>query len=99
MGRRPARAGRSNSRDRRRAVTSTGGGYASPVQATVASFDPVTRSGSVLLDDGTELPYSADAFDAGGLLRTRVGQRVRIRTTGSGSALRISFLTLVTLPD
>ena len=76
-----------------------GGGYASPVQATVASFDPVTRSGSVLLDDGTELPYAADAFDAGGLLRTRVGQRVRIRTTGSGSALRISFLTLVTLPD
>ena len=75
------------------------GDYATAVHATVASFDPVTRSGSVLLDDGTELPYSADAFDAGGLLRTRVGQRVRIRTIGSGSTLRVSFLTLVTLTD
>ncbi len=53
----------------------------------------------MLLDDGTELPYSADAFDAGGLLRTRVGQRVRIRTTGSGATLHVSFLTLITLPD
>ena len=69
------------------------------MQATVGSFDPVTRSGTVLLDDGTELPYSADAFDAGGLLRTRVGQRVRIRTTGSGATLHVSFLTLITLPD
>jgi 2-phospho-L-lactate guanylyltransferase len=69
------------------------------MQATVAAFDPVTRSGSVLLDDGTELPYAADAFDAGGLRMTRVGQRVRIRTVGSGADLRVAFLTLVTLPD
>ncbi|HEY9375857.1 MAG TPA: hypothetical protein VIQ02_02015 [Jiangellaceae bacterium] len=69
------------------------------MQATIAAFDPVTRSGSVLLDDGTELPYAADAFDAGGLRMTRVGQRVRIRTVGSGADLRVAFLTLVTLPD
>jgi 2-phospho-L-lactate guanylyltransferase len=74
-------------------------GYAPNVQATIATFDPGTRSGSVLLDDGTELPYSAEAFDAGGLRRTRVGQRVRIRTVGSGAARRVAFLTLVTLPD
>ena len=73
--------------------------YAPNVQATVATFNPDTRSGSVLLDDGTELPYAADAFDAGGLRTTRVGQRVRIRTAGSGADLRVTFLTLVTLPD
>jgi 2-phospho-L-lactate/phosphoenolpyruvate guanylyltransferase len=69
------------------------------VQATVATFDPATRSGSVLLDDGTELPYSADAFAAGGLRTTRVGQRVRVRTAGAGSDVRVTFLTLITLPD
>ena len=69
------------------------------MQATVAKFDPDSRSGSVLLDDGTELPYSADAFDAGGLRTTRVGQRVRIRTVGSGPEQRVAFLTLITLPD
>jgi 2-phospho-L-lactate guanylyltransferase len=73
--------------------------YAPNVQATIAAFDPATRSGSVLLDDGVELPYSADAFEAGGLRTTRVGQRVRIRTAGSGAGLRVTFLTLVTLPD
>lgn len=73
--------------------------YAPNVQATIAAFDPNTRSGSVLLDDGTELPYAADAFDAGGLRITRVGQRVRIRTAGSGGDVRVTFLTLITLPD
>jgi 2-phospho-L-lactate guanylyltransferase len=69
------------------------------VQATVSTFDPQTRSGAVLLDDGTELPYGPDAFDAGTLRLVRVGQRVRIRTDGSGAAMRVTFLTLATLPD
>jgi 2-phospho-L-lactate/phosphoenolpyruvate guanylyltransferase len=76
-----------------------GVGTLQDVQATVATFDPATRSGSVLLDDGTELPFSAEAFAAGGLRMTRVGQRVRIRTVGSGSQLTVAYLTLVTLPD
>jgi 2-phospho-L-lactate guanylyltransferase len=67
------------------------------VQATVRSYDPVTRSGSVLLDDGVELGYDAEAFDAGGLRLTRVGQRVRVRLDESGT--RVTFLTLATLPD
>ncbi|HEX2362960.1 MAG TPA: hypothetical protein VHI11_12875 [Jiangellaceae bacterium] len=53
----------------------------------------------MLLDDGTELQFSSDAFDAGGLRTTRIGQRVRIRTEGSGADQRVAFLTLVTLPD
>jgi hypothetical protein len=69
------------------------------VQATVASFDPATRSGTVLLDDGTELPYGDEAFNAGSLRLARVGQRVRIHTEGSGADLRVTFLTLATLRD
>lgn len=52
------------------------------MQATVRSFDAVSRSGTVLLDDGTELPYDADAFDAGHIRLLRVGQRVRIEIDG-----------------
>jgi 2-phospho-L-lactate guanylyltransferase len=67
------------------------------VQATVRTFDPTSRSGSVLLDDGIELPYDREAFDAGELRLARVGQRVRIRVAGTGD--RVTFLTLATLPD
>ena len=65
------------------------------VQGTVASFDPTTRAGSVVLDDGRLVPYDAAAFDAGGLRLVRPGQRVRLRLVGSRPVL----LTLVTLPD
>lgn len=66
------------------------------MQATVRVFDPATRSGAVLLDDGTELPFDAPAFDAGGLRLLRFGQRVRIVVEGEGAAARVSFLTLST---
>jgi hypothetical protein len=69
------------------------------VQATVRDFDPVTRSGTVLLDDGVELPFDAVAFDAGGVRLLRVGQRVRIRVEGEPPACRVTFLTIATLPD
>lgn len=52
--------------------------YAALMQATAYTYDPATRSGSVLLDDGTPVPFGAAAFDAGGLLLLRPGQRVRI---------------------
>ncbi|MFI2241337.1 hypothetical protein [Streptomyces chrestomyceticus] len=48
------------------------------MQATAYTYDAQTRSGSVLLDDGTPLPFDAAAFDAGGLRLLRPGQRVRI---------------------
>ncbi|HEX6920233.1 MAG TPA: hypothetical protein VF314_08400 [Actinomycetes bacterium] len=69
------------------------------MQATVRSFDASARSGTVLLDDGTELPFDAVAFAAGGTRLFRLGQRVRIRVTGEGSAQRVTFLTVATLPD
>ncbi len=63
------------------------------MQATVRSFDANSRSGTVLLDDGTELPYDRPAFDAGGIRLLRVGQRVRIEVDGA----RVTFLTIATL--
>ncbi len=69
------------------------------MQATSYTFDPVTRCGSVLLDDGTPLPFDAAAFDAGGLRLLRSGQRVRIRAEGSGQDRRVVFVTLQTFED
>ncbi|MEU1279596.1 hypothetical protein [Streptomyces sp. NPDC005805] len=66
------------------------------MQATSYTYDPDTRCGSVLLDDGTPVAFDADAFDAGGLRLLRSGQRVRIETEGSGAELRITLVTLQT---
>ncbi len=67
------------------------------MQATVRTFDPLTRAGSVLLDDGTELPYDGAAFHRGGLRHVRSGQRVRIGLDDAGQ--RVVALTLATFPD
>ena len=67
------------------------------MQATAYTYDSETRSGSVLLDDGTPLSFDAAAFDAGGLLLLRPGQRVRIDVTGDGADRRIVLITLQTL--
>jgi len=62
--------------------------------ATVRSFDPQTRQGRLLLDDGHELSFGAAAFDAGGLLQLRLGQRVRIQRAGD----EVVTVTLSTYP-
>ncbi|MDF9869885.1 MULTISPECIES: hypothetical protein [Streptomyces] len=67
------------------------------MQATSFTYDSGTRSGSVLLDDGTPVDFDAAAFDAGGLRLLRPGQRVRIETEGEGTTLRITLVTLQTL--
>ncbi len=64
------------------------------MQATVRTFDPDTRGGSLFLDDGTEVPFDAAAFDAGPLRLLRAGQRVNIRLTGG----RVTAVTLSTFP-
>jgi 2-phospho-L-lactate guanylyltransferase len=64
------------------------------VQATVATFDPDTGSGTVLTDDGRRVPYGGDAFAAGGLRLLRPGQRVRLDTAGD----RVVRITIATLP-
>ena len=73
------------------------------MQATAYTYDPATRTGSVLLDDGTPVPFDAAAFDAGGLRLLRPGQRVRIEVEGAAEgaagarARRITLVILQTL--
>ncbi|MFF3834945.1 hypothetical protein [Streptomyces sp. ADI93-02] len=67
------------------------------MQATSFTYDSETRTGSVLLDDGTPVDFDAAAFDAGGLRLLRPGQRVRIETEGESGSLRITLVTLQTL--
>jgi cold shock CspA family protein len=64
------------------------------MQATVSRFVPATESGTVLLDNGTELPFDAAAFRAGGMRLLRVGQRVGLAIRDD----RISALAIATFP-
>jgi len=66
------------------------------MQATVRRFDPRTRVGDVLLDDGSVLEFAAGAFDASGLRLLRLGQRVRLDVDDGGT---VTFLTIATLAD
>ena len=64
------------------------------VQATVATFDPDTRSGTALLDDGHEVTYDAAAFDASGLRHLRLGQRITLQHDEHGNLVRITIPTM-----
>jgi cold shock CspA family protein len=67
------------------------------MQATVSSFDPVERSGAVLLDDGTELSFVGDALTGTGLRLLRAGQRVRVELTERDGARTVGHLQILTL--
>jgi cold shock CspA family protein len=61
------------------------------MQATVATFDPGTRGGTLLLDDGTEIAFGPEAFAASGLRLLRLGQRVDVRTGADGAVARVGM--------
>jgi hypothetical protein len=62
-------------------------------QGTVWTFDDETESGEVALDDGSRLPFDADAFATSGLRLLRPGQRVRLQLDDGA----VSSLTILTL--
>jgi 2-phospho-L-lactate/phosphoenolpyruvate guanylyltransferase len=66
----------------------------SALQGTVATFDPGTREGTVLLDDGREVAFPAAAFAASGLRLLRLGQRVRLDHGDDGAVVKITLPTL-----
>ncbi|MBQ1056039.1 2-phospho-L-lactate guanylyltransferase [Micromonospora sp. C32] len=68
--------------------------YGAGMQGTVATYDASTRSGVLLLDDGTELAFPARAFDASGLRLLRLGQRVRIERDADGEVVRVTLPTM-----
>lgn len=67
------------------------------MQATVSGYDAGTGSGTVLLDDGIELPFTSEALRDSGLRLLRSGQRVRLETSGDGADLVVDRLQILTL--
>lgn len=65
----------------------------STIQGTVWSFDLTTTDGEVVLDDGSRVPFGADAFATSGLRFLRPGQRVRLELV-DGDVRRVTILTL-----
>jgi 2-phospho-L-lactate guanylyltransferase len=61
------------------------------MQGTIATFHPDTHNGTLLLDDGTELAFDADAFQRSGLRLLRLGQRVDVETEATGTVRRVGI--------
>jgi 2-phospho-L-lactate guanylyltransferase len=61
------------------------------MQGTIATFDSETHTGTLLLDDGTELPFPAAAFARSGLRLLRPGQRVTVEADANGSVAGVSL--------
>jgi 2-phospho-L-lactate/phosphoenolpyruvate guanylyltransferase len=66
------------------------------MQASVHRYDD-SGSGTVLLDDGREVPFSPAVFAASALRHLRSGQRVSVELEPSGAAL--SRLWIVGIGD
>lgn len=64
------------------------------MQATVSAFDDATRSGTVLLDDGRQLPFDGEALLGTGLRFLRPGQRVSLDLGDGMQIHRVQILTL-----
>ncbi|MFN2624727.1 MAG: cold-shock protein, partial [Mycobacteriales bacterium] len=67
------------------------------MQGTVKEFSEETRSGAVILDDGTEIPLPAEAFYGSGLMKLAAGQRVRFDVEGEAEDRRVRAITIVTM--
>lgn len=59
------------------------------MQGTVATYDPHTHTGTLLLDDGSELTLPADAFERSGLRLLRQGQRLVVEADPAGAVTRV----------
>ena len=65
------------------------------MQASVHQYDDKSGSGSVLLNDGREIPFDGKVLDASGLRRLSPGQRVSIEM----SATALTRLWIVGIGD
>jgi 2-phospho-L-lactate guanylyltransferase len=68
------------------------------MQGTVASFDENTGAGTVVLDDGTTVPFPAAAFAASGLRLLRTGQRVGLVHNPAGQVELVTLIGLMPPP-
>jgi cold shock CspA family protein len=61
------------------------------MQGTVATYDPQTHAGTLLLDDGSQVTFPAAAFERSGLRLLRLGQRVTIDAAADGTVFRVAL--------
>lgn len=66
------------------------------MQGTVSRYDTETFSGAVLTDQGVELPFTVHAVANTPVRHLRVGQRVRLETSGSDASLAITKVEFAT---
>lgn len=66
------------------------------MQGTVLTYD-ADGSGSVVLDDGTELPFSPGCLDGTGLRHLRPGQRVTLDLSGPAGEPHVDRVQILTL--
>jgi cold shock CspA family protein len=65
-------------------------------QGTVKDFDGATRSGSLLMEDRTEVGIDATSLEGAGIRLLRLGQRVRFELVDDGCRKVARSLRLVT---
>ncbi len=66
-------------------------------QGTIKDFDEGERSGSLLMDDRTEVHIDPTSVEGSGLRLLRIGQRVRFDLVEEGGRKIARTLQLVTL--
>lgn len=66
-------------------------------QGTVKTFDDGSRSGSLLLDDSSEVAIDAASLEGAGVRYLRIGQRVRFDLIDESGRRVARTLRLVTL--
>jgi cold shock CspA family protein len=66
-------------------------------QGTVRDFDEQERTGSLLMEDRTEVAIDATSVEGSGLRGLRIGQRVRFDLVEEGGRKVARTLRIVTL--
>ena len=65
-------------------------------QGTIREYDAQNRTGSLLMDDRTEVDIDATSVEGAGLVDLRIGQRVRFDLIDEGGRKLARTLRLVT---
>jgi cold shock CspA family protein len=65
-------------------------------QGTIRDYDAEARTGSLLMDDRTEVGIDATSLEGAGIIDLRIGQRVRFDVVDEGGRKIARTLRLVT---
>ncbi|HEX2424425.1 MAG TPA: hypothetical protein VHM47_00925 [Actinomycetota bacterium] len=65
-------------------------------QGTIRDYDAEARTGSLLMDDRTEVGIDATSLEGAGIIDLRIGQRVRFHVVEEGGRKIARTLRLVT---